>query len=86
MRNEFDIPEVAALGEERLALIREAAEKSRGKEGMAKIDVLLEYGEKLSAGGSLPKAEQKALVAAIGATLPPNEQKQLLQMVSMMGL
>ncbi|WP_317855360.1 hypothetical protein [Chakrabartyella piscis] len=86
MRKEFDIPEVMALGEDRLRLIQEAAEKSRGKEGMEKIDVFLEYGEKLAAGGDLPVAEQKALLAAVGATLPKNEQKQLMQMMSMMGL
>ncbi len=86
MKDGFDIPEVEVLGEDRLALIREAAEKSRGKEGMARLDVLLEYGEKLAAGGTLPKGEQRALVAAIGATLPKGEQQQLLQMMTMMGL
>ena len=54
----WDRPEVQALGEERLKLLREAAEKAKGKNGMERLDVFLEYGEKLSAGGSLPPEEQ----------------------------
>ena len=82
----WDRPEVQALGEERLKLLREAADKAKGKTGMERLDVFLEYGEKLSAGGSLPPEEQKALLAAVAASLPPEEQKQLIQVMTMLGL
>ena len=84
--NTWDIPEVQALGEERLRLMREAAEKSKGKTGMERLDIFLEYGEKLSVGGSLPPEEQKALLAAVAASLPKEEQKQLTQVMMMLGL
>lgn len=74
------------LGEERLQLIREAAEASKGKVGMEKIDVFLTYAERLSAGEPLPKAEQQALLAAVAATLPDEERTQLIQVITMMGL
>ncbi|KXL54021.1 hypothetical protein CLNEO_01170 [Anaerotignum neopropionicum] len=85
MSKEWDIPEVQALGEERLRLIREAAEKSRGKTGMERLDVLLEYGEKLSQGGKLEAEQQKALLAAVSATLPQEERDRMIQIMSMLG-
>ena len=82
----WETPQVQALGEERLQLMREAAEKAKGKTGMERLDVFLEYGEKLSAGGSLPPEEQKALLAAVAASLPKEEQAQLIQVMAMLGL
>ena len=84
--NGWDAREVPALGEERLQLMREAAEKAKGKTGMERLDVFLEYGEKLSAGGSLPPGEQKALLAAVAASLPKEERMQLLQVMTLLGL
>ena len=84
--NGWDTREVRALGEERLNLLREAAEKAKGKTGMERLDVFLEYGEKLSAGGNLPPEEQKALLAAVAASLPKEEQTQLMQVMTMLGL
>ncbi len=84
--NGWDAKEVQALGGERLALLREAAEKAKGKSGMERLDVFLEYGERLSAGGSLPPEEQKALLAAVAASLPEEEQAQLTQVMAMLGL
>ena len=84
--NTWDTPQVQALGEERLQLLREAAEAARGKTGMERLDVFLEYGERLSAGGSLPPEEQKALLAAVSARLPKQEQEQLERIMEMMGL
>ena len=84
--NTWDTPELQALGAERLALIREAMEKSKGKTGMERLDIFLEYGEKLAAGGTLPQAEQKALLAAVAASLPKEEQAQLAQVMQMLGL
>ena len=51
--NAWEMPQVQALGEERLRLMQEAAEKCRGKSGMERLDIFLEYGEKLSEGGPL---------------------------------
>lgn len=84
--NTWDTPEVQALGEERLQLMREAAEKCKGKTGMERLDIFLEYGEKLSEGGQLPPEEQKALLAAVAGSLPKEEQAQLAQIMAMLGL
>ncbi len=84
--NTWDTPEVQALGEERLRLMREAAEKCKGKTGMERLDIFLEYGEKLAEGGQLPPEEQKALLAAVAASLPKEEQAQLAQIMAMLGL
>ncbi len=82
----WETPQIQALGEERLALMREAAEKCRNKTGMERLDVFLEYGEKLSDGGALPPEEQKALLAAVAASLPAEERKQLTQLMTMLGM
>ena len=84
--NTWDIPELQGLGEERLALLREAMERSKGKSGMERLDIFLEYGEKLAEGGTLPQAEQKALLAAVAASLPKEEQTHLAQVLQIMGL
>ena len=84
--NAWEMPQVQALGEERLRLMQEAAEKCRGKSGMERLDIFLEYGEKLSEGGPLAPEEQKALLAAVAASLPEQEQKQLTQLMQMMGI
>ena len=84
--NAWDTEEVKSLGEERLKLMREAAERAKGKTGMERLDVFLEYGEKLAEGGSLPPEEQKALLAAVAASLPEEEQAQLMQVMTMLGL
>ena len=82
----WNTKEVQALGEERLKLMKEAAEQARGKTGMERLDVFLEYGEKLAAGGNLPPEEQKALLAAVAASMPKEEQEQLTQVMKMLGL
>ena len=81
--NAWEMPQVQALGEERLRLMQEAAEKCRGKSGM---DIFLEYGEKLSEGRQLAPQEQKALLAAVAASLPEQEQRQLTELMKMMGV
>ena len=45
--NAWEMPQVQALGEERLRLMQEAAEKCRGKSGMERLDIFLEYGRRL---------------------------------------
>ena len=79
----WDTPQVRALGEERLRLLRGAPEKSKDKTGM---DVFREYGEKLAAGGTLPPEEQKALLAAAAAGMPEKEQAHMAQIMAMLGL
>lgn len=73
------------LSDERLEIIREAAVACNGKSGMERLDVFIEYGEKLAEGEPMEVAEQKALLAAVAASLSPNEQKQLEQLMEMMG-
>lgn len=82
----WDTPEVQALGEERLRLMREAAEKCRGRSGMERLDIFLEYGERLAEGGQLAPEEQKALLAAVAASLPEQERERLTQVMQMMGV
>ena len=79
--NAWEMPQVQALGEERLRLMQEAAEKCRGKSGMERLDIFLEYGEKLSEGRQLAPQEQEALLAAVAASLPEQEQRQLTQLM-----
>ena len=87
MRKEaWDTAEVQKLGAERLRLMQEAAEKCKGKDGMERLDIFLEYGEKLAEGGALPPEEQKALLAAVAASLPAEEQKQLSKVMNMLGM
>lgn len=74
------------LGEERLRLIREAQEKSKGKTGLERLDVFLEYGEALAQGGSLSKEEQKALLAAVSESLPEGDRLQMQQIMGLLGL
>lgn len=85
MSQSWNTKELNGLGEERLGIIRQAAKACQGKDGMARLDVFLEYGERLSAGGELPPDEQKALLAAVAATLPDGERRQLEQMMGIMG-
>lgn len=84
--NTWDTKELQSLGEERLRLMREAAEKCKGKTGMERLDIFLEYGEKLAEGRQLPPEEQKALLAAVAASLPEEEQAQLAQIMAMLRL
>ena len=53
---------------------------------MERLDIFLEYGEKLSEGRQLAPQEQKALLAAVAASLPEQEQKQLTELMKMMGV
>ena len=85
MTQPWDTKEVKGLGEERLNMIRQAAQACKGKDGMERLDVFLEYGERLSTGGELPVEEQKALLAAVAATLPDGERRQLEKMMGIMG-
>lgn len=78
--------QMEALGEERLRLIQEAQEKSKGKTGLERLDVFLEYGEALAQGGTLSKEEQKALLAAVSQSLPEKDRAQMQQIMGLMGL
>ena len=85
MKDTWQDPRMRALGEKRLALLKEAAEKSRGKEGLERLDIFLEYGEKLAEGGALPPEEQKALLAAAAEGLPEENRRELFSLMELLG-
>ncbi len=86
MEQSFFTKEVQGLSEERLNLIRQAAVDCQGKTGLERLDVMISYAEKMSEGGQLPPTEQKALLAAVAATLKDGERKQLEQMMAILGM
>ncbi|MFI3175293.1 MAG: hypothetical protein R3Y53_08900 [Bacillota bacterium] len=86
MDDAFFTKEVQGLSEERLKLIRQAAKDCQGKSGLERLDVMISYAEKMSEGGQLGQEEQKALLAAVAATLKDGERKQLEQMMSILGM
>lgn len=86
MEQSFHTEVVQNLSQERLQLIQEASKACEGKTGMERLDVFIQYGEKLTEGEELSKAEQKALLEAVAKTLPETEKKQLEQMMQMMQL
>ena len=60
--------------------------KMQRESGMERLDIFLEYGEKLSEGRQLAPQEQEALLAAVAASLPEQEQKQLTELMKIMGV
>jgi len=74
------------LGEKRIAILKEAQQKCEGKTGMARLDVLLEYGEQLAQGEKLSNTEQKALLAVLTQSMSQQERCQLEQVMAMMGI
>lgn len=83
--NAWEMPQVQALGEERLRLMQEAAEKCRGKSGMERLDIFLEYGEKLSEGGPLAPGGAEGFACGGGGKPAEQEQKQLTQLMQIDG-
>lgn len=78
-------PEIQALGKERIALLQEAMEKSKDKNGLDRLDVFLEYGERLAEGGALTQQQQSALLTAISASMPEEERRQMMQAMQILG-
>ncbi len=74
------------MGAERIAILKEAQQKCEGKTGMARLDVLLDYGEQLAQGKKLSNAEQKALLTVLTESMSPQERCQLEQVMTMMGM
>ncbi len=62
------------LGQEKLDILAQAKEAARGKSGLELMDVLLEYGERLSADGPLKKEEKQALFALIESQMSQEER------------
>ncbi len=79
-------PEIQALGAERIAILKEAQQKCKGKSGLARLDVLLEYGERLAQGKRLSHAEQNALFCVLTESMSPQERQQLAQVMAVMGI
>ena len=74
--NAWEMPQVQALGEERLRLMQEAAEKCRGKSGMERLDIFLEYGEKIiRREDSLRHRSRRHLLAAVAGKTCPSRSK-----------
>lgn len=67
------------MGEERIRLLQEAVEKSRDKTGLARLDIFLEYSEKLAEGGALSAQQKDALLLAMEESLSPQEKQQWQQ-------
>ena len=67
--NAWEMPQVQALGEERLRLMQEAAEKCRGKSGMERLDIFLEYGEMPSAGTTSVSKRRKSKVSKFSSLI-----------------
>ena len=80
----WEKPEIQALGEERIHLLQEAVEKSRDKTGLARLDVFLEYSEKLAEGGALSAQQKEALILAMEESLSPQEKQQWQQAQQLM--
>lgn len=73
------------MGAERIRLLQEAAEKSKEKSGLDRLDVFLEYGERLAAGAPLSDTEKKALLTVVTESIPEGEKRQLEQMMHLFG-
>lgn len=65
-------------------MLQEAVEKSRDKTGLAKLDVFLEYSEKLAEGGGLSTQQREALLLAMEESLSPQEKQQWQQAQQLM--
>lgn len=74
------------MGAERIAILKEAQQKCEGKTGLARLDVLLEYGERLAQWEKLSEAEQKALFCVLTESMSPQERQQLEQVMAVMGM
>lgn len=60
-------------------------EKSKDKNGLDRLDVFLEYGERLAEGGALTQQQQSALLTAISASMPEEERRQMMQAMQILG-
>ncbi len=81
-------PEFQKLGKQKIAVLRELAEKAKGKQPMELLELLQMYGEKLTGGNAIAPAERTALLVAMEESLENEEKAQFqnaIKMLKMMG-
>lgn len=81
-------PEFQKLGEQKIAILQELAQKAKGKEPMELLELLQIYGQKLTGGNAIAPAERTALLAAMEESLENEEKMQFqkaVQMLKIMG-
>ena len=81
-------PEFQKLGEQKIAILQELAQKAKGKEPMELLELLQIYGQKLTGGNAIAPAERTALLTAMEESLENEEKMQLqkaVQMLKIMG-
>lgn len=71
-------PEFQKLGEQKIAILQELAQKAKGKEPMELLELLQIYGQKLTGGNAIAPAERTALLTAMEESLE-NEEKMQFQ-------
>ena len=80
--------EFQKLGKEKIAILQELAQKTKGKEPMELLELLPTYSKKLSGGNPIAPAEREALLVAMEESLENQEKVQFqraVQMLKMMG-
>ena len=81
-------PEFQKLGEQKIAILQELAQKAKGKEPMELLELLQIYGQKLTGGNAIAPAERTALLTAMEESLENEEKMQFqkaVQMLKIMG-
>lgn len=88
MQSFLEKAEFQKLGEQKIAILQELAEKAKGKEPMELLELLQIYGEKLTGGNAIAPAERMAMISAMEQSLQQEERIQFqkaVQMLKIMG-
>lgn len=75
-----------SLGEDKILLLREIAERIKGKSAMDAMAVIGAYQSKLSAGKPLSDEERKAILAVIRQSMTKEEQQKLDYVLTAIGM
>ena len=81
-------PEFQKLGEQKIAILQELAQKAKGKEPAELLELLKTYSAKLTGGNAIAPAERTALLTAMEESLENEEKMQFqkaVQMLKIMG-
>jgi hypothetical protein len=82
--NIFDLPEMACLGEEKIAFLKEMTQKSKGKSPIEMMSLFEEYRTQFSQGGGITPQEKKAILMALRESLDESERKKFDYVVQML--
>lgn len=82
--NIFDMPEMACLGEEKIAFLRDISKKSRGKSPIEMMGLFEEYRNKFTQGRAINPQEKKAILIALRESLEESEQKKFDYVIQML--